>query len=431
MISVKLGIRNLTRNRWRSALTLAAVAVSVALMVWTLAFYEGWLQEMVRGATAVELAQVQLHTASYVESPRVYRSFPLNDDMLDEIAEVDGVVAMSPRVKANGLLGNEARSQVVRIMGVDPVREGATTPVPEAIVAGRWLAPDPAPFPAPREVVIGEGVARQLQVEPGAELVVFLEASDGSLGNDLLQVVGVVRTANTQVDRLSVYVHIEDAQFLTALDGRVHEIAVRTDNLSRARETAATIAAVIGAHLGEPTASESVDDDTIVVQPWQEIAPSINQMIVLFRRSYWIMYLLVYLVAAVGIVNTQRMSALERQREFGVMMAIGMRPRRMFRTLQVETLVIGLVGGLIGAAVGGLVAWYHARVGLNLTFFTDQATFSYMGVAFSDRIHFLLGAGSIVTPILVMLFVAALSGLWPAIRAARIDPAPTISGRQG
>ena len=66
MTSVKLGIRNLMRNRWRSGLTLAAVAVAVGLMVWTLAMYEGWIAQMVRGATAVEIAQVQVHTGEYM-----------------------------------------------------------------------------------------------------------------------------------------------------------------------------------------------------------------------------------------------------------------------------------------------------------------------------------------------------------------------------
>ena len=166
-----------------------------------------------------------------------------------------------------------------------------------------------------------------------------------------------------------------------------------------------------------------------VVRPWQEINPSMAQMLVLFRQSYGFMYLLIYLVAAVGIVNTQRMSAMERRREFGVMLAIGMRPRRLFRTLVAETLVLGLVGALIGAVGGTLLTWYHATAGFDMTLFTDQASFSMMGVTFSDRIYFELWPGAVIQPVLVMLFVAALSGLWPAIRAARIDPAPTIAGR--
>lgn len=429
MISAKLGLRNLIRNRWRSVLTLAAVAVAVALMVWTLALYEGWLEQMVQGATAVETAQVQIHTAAYVDAPRVYRSFSADSEMLDAIQNVNGVVAFSPRVKAHGLLGNEARSQVVRILGVDPQMERATTPVVDGIVSGRWLANQPPEHPAPREVVLGQGVARQLKVDVGDELVAFLEASDGSLGNDLFEVVGVVRTGNTAVDRMTVYLHLEDARFITALEGEVHEIAVKTIDLSRARETATAIADAAGLAMGTNAEIEAAGDDTLFARPWQQILPSIDQMILLFRRSYWVMYLLIYLVAAVGILNTQRMSALERRREFGVMMAIGMRPRRIFRTLQVETFVLASLGALVGAAGGGLLSWYHATAGFDMSIFTDQASFTYMGVAFSERLYFVLEPFMIVQPVLVMMFVALLCGLWPAWKAARIDPAPTISGR--
>lgn len=429
MTSVKLGIRNLARNRWRSGLTLAAIAVAVGLMVWTIALYEGWITQMVRGATAVEIAQVQIQTAGYVESPRIYQSFLVSDQLLETVRRTADVVALSPRIKANGLLGNEQRSQVVRLLGVDPQMEATTTPVRDGLVNGRWLAQSPPEYPAPREIVLGSGIAQHLQVGIGDELVAFLEAADGSLGNELFVVVGVVRTGNTAIDRMAVYIHLEDAQFITALDGQVHEIAVATSDLTTARAAADSVARAIDAPVIRTDDAVSLDEDTIVVRPWQEIMPEIDQMILLFRRSYWFMYLILYLIAAIGILNTQRMSALERRREFGVMMAIGMRPRRMFGTLQVETTVLGLLGALIGAVGGGLLSWYHASAGLDLKMFTDQGAFSYMGVAFSDRLYFEFAPSMLVEPVLVMIGVALLSGLLPAWKAARIDPAPTISGR--
>ena len=147
MISVKIGFRNLARNRWRSGLTLGGIAISVAFMVWILGFMEGWLATMVQGATAVETAQVQIHTVGFADNPRVYRSFPVDPQMFETLAGVEGVVAFSPRLKLNGLIGHEEKSQVGRIFGVDPVREVETTPVADGIVEGRWLSTEPAEFP--------------------------------------------------------------------------------------------------------------------------------------------------------------------------------------------------------------------------------------------------------------------------------------------
>ena len=247
MISAKIGFWNLDRNRWRSGLTLGGIGLSVAFMVWILGFMEGWMGAMVQGATAVETGQVQVHTRAFADNPRVYRSFTVDDAIMEAVEGVDGVVAVSPRVKLNGLIGHEQKSQVGRIFGVDPTLEAETTPVATALEAGRWLAQEPTLYPAPREVVLGAGMANQLRVGPGDELVVFVEAADGSMGNDLLEVVGVVRTANTAVDRMTAYMHIEDARFLAALEGEAHELAIKTENLLEAQRTAGLIAAALGA----------------------------------------------------------------------------------------------------------------------------------------------------------------------------------------
>jgi ABC-type antimicrobial peptide transport system permease subunit len=167
----------------------------------------------------------------------------------------------------------------------------------------------------------------------------------------------------------------------------------------------------------------------LVTRAWQQIMPSIDQMLSLSRQSYFVTYLLIYLVAAVGILNTQRMSALERRREFGVLMAIGMRPRRMFRMILTESMVMGTVGGILGTILGVAVTWYHSVRGLDLSLFTDEGGFTWMGVAFSGRIYAILNTEVVLQPVLVMMVVAFLVGLWPALKSARIEPAPTIAGR--
>ncbi len=432
MISAKIGFRNLARNRWRSGLTLGGIALSVAFMVWILGFMEGWMGEMIRGATAVETAQVQVHTQDFADNPRVYRSFPLDEALLDRVTSTEGVTAVSPRLKLNGLVGHEQKSVVGRIMGVDPILEVATTPVGDALVEGRWLSKEPAPLPGPREAVVGSTMARQLGIGPGDELVVFLEAADGSLGNDLLQVVGTVRTGNTAMDRMTVFMHMKDAQFLAALEGEAHELAIRTEALLEARETAGLIAAAIGAGTRGVVEGDGggTDGEALLVRPWQEILPSVYQMLSISKQSYWVTYLLIYLVAAIGLVNTQRMSALERKRELGVLMAVGMRPRRMFRMILTESLVLGTLGGLIGTVIGGAVTWYHATAGLDLGVFTDQGEFTYMGISFTGRVFAIITPTVAAQPIIVMVLVAFLAGLWPAIKSARLDPAPTIAGRQ-
>lgn len=418
---VRLAWRNLARNRWRSILTAAGVAVAVGLMVWTMAYMEGFFGAMVRGATALDTGQALIQRKAYVDEPSIHEAFALEEGMLEKVEQTEGVRAAAARVNLYGLIGNEQRSQVSKLLGVDAKAEAAATPIADALVDGQWLNDDPEPPPAPREVVLGEGLARQLEVDLGAELVVFLEASDGSLGNDLLEVVGIVKTGNSAIDRQAAYVHLEDAQYVGALDGQVHEIVVKTDNPAEAEAVVARMAPKIDEY--------DTDEHDLVVRSWQQARPQIAQMLELSDASNIAMFFILYLLASLGLLNTQRMSALERRREFAVMMAIGVTPRRLFMVILAETLLLSFVGALAGTALGGGLAWHHTVNGLDMTAFATNTDFTWMGISFSERLYFGLNAQIVLEPLLVMLGVAILCGLWPAAKAIGIDITSSIAGR--
>lgn len=416
---VRLALRNLLRNRWRSVLTSGGVALAVAMMIWTVSFLDGWMGAMVRGSTALDSLQVQIERADYVEEPVIYRSFAMTPQGLERLQGEAGVEAVSARVRLFGLLGDEQRSQVAQILGVDPQLEAQATPVEEAVVQGRWLSEQDI-VDGPGEVVLGDRLARQLKAEVGDKLVVFLEAADGSLGNDVFEVVGVVRTGTTIIDRQAAYVHLERARYLGALEGQVHEVVIGAADLSQAPALAQRLAPVVEA---------LVADQEMAVRPWQEVLPSIAEMVELTGSSNAVMYLIIYLVASLGIMNTQRMSALERRREFGVLMAIGVSPRRLFWIVVLETVVLGVMGALLGVMLGAGLSLYHASAGLDLSIFSPQTSFSYMGVSFDERIYTAVELRTIVEPAVVMVVVSLLCGLWPATQSARVAIAPAISGR--
>ncbi|MCB9521288.1 MAG: ABC transporter permease [Myxococcales bacterium] len=414
----RIALRNLQRNRWRSALTAGGIALAVAMLVWTKAWIDTFERDMIRAATAVETGQIQLHTEAYGQRHSIYASFAVDDALLQTVDRVAGVAAAAPRTYAFGLVGNETRSQVGRLVGVDPRREAAATLVDDALVDGRWLSEEPAAEGA-REAVVGHQLAAQLGVGVGDELVVFLQAADGSLGNDLVTIVGTVKTANSSVDRSSVYLHRDDLAYDAALDGRAHELVVSVRDLGAVDTVAAALRAAV-----PPT------EEGPIVTTWRETMADLYAMLQTNQSSMWITYLLVYAIAALGLLNTQRMSALERSREFGVLMAIGMKPARIGRMLVVETLLLTAVGALAGVALGGGLALYHSKFGLDMGAFTSRGgELSFMGVAFSRRIFFEVSAEALLEPAAVILAVALACGLVPARRAAKLDPMTAIAGR--
>lgn len=420
----KLAIRNLLRHRWRSALTAGGVAVATFVLVWTMCWIDSFLVVMVQGATAVDTGQIQITSQAHTEKANIYSHFPTDSAKLDEVRAVDGVAGATTRVNVYGLVGNEERSQVARLVGVDAVHEGDVSGLPDGVDEGRWLSDEP-PEAGPREVLLGAAFARLLEVGVGDELVVFLQAADGSLGNDLLKVVGTIKSGSTAVDRGSVYLHGDDLRWIASLEGKSHQVLLAVDNLDQSRVLAEEIQKIIGTG---PT-MDNEPGSALVARSWQDVVPELAQMIEVSTGSIWIMYLIIYLIAALGIVNTQRMSALERRREFGVLLAIGLTPPRLGWMIVLETVMLTAAGALVGLFGGLALAWYHATAGFDMTSLTDSGSFDYMGVAFDERIYFVINAASVLQPVAIIVLVALVCGLWPAIKSARLDAIRAIAGR--
>ena len=424
---LKLAARNLLRNTWRSGLTAGGIAVAVGLLIWTNAFVEGYMAQMIEGTTAVELGQVQVHRGDYADQQAIYKSFEPEPEMMESIRSVDGLQAVAPRVEFFGLAGTERKSQTTRILGIEVGAEKDVSLLDDAIEKGRWLEPSDQG----REVVLGQSLARQIGVDVGDELVVIAQAQDGSLGNDLLNVVGIVKTQNNMIDRQTAIVPLKEAQFLGALGGEVHELAIRTKKPDQAE----AVADAVRQRLADRRI-EAIGDDGepkkvgFTVQPWQDLVPEMNQMIQMSKSSIWIYYIIIYLIAALGILNTQRMSALERRREFGVIQAIGMSPGRLFGVVMLETVILSLFGALLGVLAGGGLSIYHAAYGFDMGIFASHDTFSMLGVGMSAHVYFIVTLEGVLQPVLALLPVAILCGLWPALTSANLDPASAIAGRQ-
>jgi len=413
---IRLVLRSLTRNRWRSALSLGGVALGVALIIWVTAFTDAYLDSMARGATSAQLGALQVHAAAYVAKPSLWDTLDADPARLAALEAVPDVVGVAPRLRTLALVGHARRSRVAVVTGVDPTREARVTTVAKAVVAGRWLSPTP---PAGRpEVVLGQGLAEHLQVAPGDELVLDLVTADGGKGDDVATVVGLLRTGSVEVDRTFVYLDLARVAYLTALDGKLHELAI---GLAPGADLDRAKAALLP--LVPPGAT---------LRTWKELVPDLVQLIDVSRGSMAILYLIIFALIALGILNTQRMSALERRREFGVLVAIGTTPHRLGLQVLFEGVLLCAVGALLGATLGAAAVAYHAAYGLDMSAFASSTSgegLSWAGVAFDTVIHFRLDLAKLVPPVVWTLAVALVAGLWPALSATRIHPTTAISGR--
>lgn len=414
----KLALRSLSTNRWRSMLSGLGVAVGVAILIVVSGYLLGLRWDMVRGATAPELGQVSIANPEYVEHASARHTLRLDDGLLERIRSVPGVQGASARVKVFGLVGTEDRSVVARIVGVDADQEASVTVVQQGLQQGAWLSGRPPGPGGAREVVIGYKLAEQLGAAPGSELVSFFEAADGSLGNDLLRVSGVLRTNVADLDAATAFMNLSDLQYAAALDSKAHEVAVKIADVQASEQVAQAIEAAAGGK-------------DVLVRPWERVLPEIAQTLELMSSLDFLVYAFVYLIVALGLFNAQRMSALERRREFAMMLAIGMAPRRLFGMVLLETLAVVALGGVAGALLGVAITQYFVVNGFDWTALVENedVNFQYMGVSFSQRLHFGMTAATIAGPLLTLLPVALLCGLWPSLQAAATDFRTALSGR--
>ena len=421
-MNFRLAAANLLRNRWRTVLSVGGVAVATGFLIWMGVMQDAFRAVMVDSVISSEVGHLQIHSKEYTEEPGLQATLPQALPSDAGLAEVSGMQALAPRVKATGLVGHKESSRIARIVGVEPETEQVVTGVPKYLTSGRWLSQEARPFGEPREAVIGFELAKQLKVEVGSEageLAVILQGADGSLGNDLVQVVGILKTGNAVTDRLGMFMNIADAQALVALDGRVHEFAARLDERADLNEVAGVVGDKISA-LGSP--------EEPTVRTWKVLLPELQQLLDFGRKQMVLIYAIVFFIAALGILNAQRMSALERRREFGVLMAIGMTPARLGRLLIAETALVSVVGGLVGLLVGGAASYYHKVFGFSMIDPNSGESLSFMGVSMGE-IFFDPTLPSLMLPVVAVTIVGFLCGLWPARYGSRLDPARAIAGR--
>lgn len=406
---LRVAWRNLGRNPRRTGLTTAAGVFAMVLTLFSLALavgsHERWIEQVVRlypGHVAINLKGYRdHHTLDYgMTLDAADRS------ALDALSDVEG---WAPRLETWALAIPDRDGSTGRaawLLGVDPEREGRLSRLASAVSSGRFL--DGAAEP---EVVLGETLARNLGVAPGDPLILYSSDYYGSQSADRFRVVGTLAVGDPRLDSVAALVPLEVQQrFLEYPDGVTH-VAVF------ARETSA--AEPIRAELEGVFAPPKYE-----VLAWPDLVPDIVQLVVLDDIGNYLTLSILIVVVAFGLLNTILMSVFERVREFGVMRALGVRPRSIFALVMVESLLLSTLGIAIGLAIGvPFTLWLESHP-LLLTGESAQASMELFGI--EPLIVWRLTANHLVGVPLLLTGVALLAALPPAVRASRGRPVDAL-----
>jgi len=412
----RIGWRNLGRNRRRSVITAVALAVGYFSVVVLVGWWDGVVVEMINNGTRVLTGQLQVHDAEYLPDRSVYRT--LGGDagvdlpaLLSRIDADPAVAAAAPRVYGGGLVSSGDATAASAFVGVDPDLEPKVSRILGTVTEGR------APVRGAKELLLGAEMARILGVHPGVEVVVIAPAVDGSMGNDLFTVSGIFRTGMADLDRTFALVPIGALQALMVLDsGRVHEIAAAVPDPWDAPGAAARLDTAL-AGTTPPLAVES----------WTSLRPELVEYAQLSEAFNWVLMVIIFGMAIFGVANTMLMSTFERRREFALLLALGSLPNGIVRSVLYEAIALGVIG-LVGGAVVTMpvMVWLH-NAPPDLSRFVGDFTMAGALVRPVLRVEY--PWGMMIEAAVALFVTAALAALYPAVRASRVAPADTLSGR--
>ena len=399
----KIAIRNLIRYKRRTILTGSLVAIGIIFVLVFVAASASFKNIMIAEITDSMLGHLQIHQKGYVAS---IDNLPLNMNLKPQaVAKVEQALksipevgAVSPRVKFGGMFSNFTETTNVRLNGVDPEKERATVP----LLMGRVSEGEKAIKKG--EILIPDLLAKGMKVKVGDMIVVIATNKDGSVNGKQLKVGGVLDSATGPGGR-DGYVHIDDAaEILRMEELEVSEIAIRLKDFSKMKMVYQKLQSTLGQEMnkqGKPM---------FEIHTWEQLSPfySIVRMIDVMTLFIKIMLIAIVLVS---IMNVMIMAVYERIREIGTIGAIGTLPGKILSMFVIEGFLLGVFGAIIGNIVGLGIVFIMNLVKIHFNFGRGVITLA-PAVQISD----------IITVSIIVIIVAVLGSLQPALKASRMEP---------
>lgn len=401
---LRIAFRNVLRNRRRSIITFSAVFLALGVMVGLRGFLNG-MQATIRESVILgQTGALQVHRKGFLKSVNTSSlelDLPADDAFMARILAVTGVKAATGRISFGGMANANDTSTVALFWAIDPQRELVVCPRRlEMISAGKNLAQG-----GPTSGIFTPELAANLGIQLGQRATLLINDKEGVMNALDLDFVGLYGQPGLPLPEKKIgYVPLGYAQELLRMPGRATEIAVAIDRLDDADRLKPVLQAAVGPEYEVVT--------------WLDVAASIEEAMASQNVVLNLIASIFLFIALLGIANTMLMSVLERTREIGTMMSVGVRRRQILGLFLLEAALLGLAGGLLGAAAGSTFVLYYGHAGI---------TFKFPGMLAPLHVYPLVSLGYIFFILALATGGAAMAALWPSVRASRMRPVEALS----
>jgi ABC-type lipoprotein release transport system permease subunit len=402
MILFKIAWRNIWRNKLRSLIVILATAAGTWSVLLLISFVGGFIEGYINNVISTEIGHIQLHQPKYADDPKLTYSIPHPASILRQINSMPGVHAATYRMTINGMLSSSHGVRGVKIIGIIPENENKVFNYSRMISMGH-----PIDTNRRAQVMIGQSLAHDLQLDPGKKIVLTFRDTMGNLSSGAFRVSGEFKTSNETFDNGHVYVRYQDLQQMTGLQDAAQEIVIRCDN-----DQAVPLV----------TAQLTKRFPKLKVQTYLDLSPEIGLFRTQLQASSYI-YVTIFMLALIfGIINTMLMAVLERIRELGVLMAIGLNRIQTFWMIVIETILLATIGTPIGMLLAAITLHLLAKTGMDLSHWS--AGLNKFGM--NSVIYPIINAGNFWQVAIAVFITAVLASIYPALKAIRLKPVEAI-----
>jgi ABC-type lipoprotein release transport system permease subunit len=402
---LRLAWRNMWRHRRRTVIIVLAMGFGLCLMMWYDGLVDGFYQAIYGNAIKVLGGNVQVHAEGYGDSSGQKPLLPLDDDarVLDAVRDLPGVVAASRRINTGGLASSREGAFAVGITAIEPEVEQAVNLAGQNVIAGRALTADDGD-----SVFIGKGLADAMGVGEGDRITLTGRSAHEEMRRRTMTVVGVYDLGIAEVEKLTVYVSLAEAQTLYDLPGQSTEVAIFLDQIGGEAKFVEELTPALPGY---------------EIESFEDSYPELKYALTTKGQAMDVFSVIILGIAAIGILNLLLMAVYERTREIGVLGALGLKPRQISLLFILEGTMIGLVGVVLGIVLGLALNGVQKLVGLDFTAFSGMSSYTAL---ITDRIYPSWGVSKLLSRALTVAIIAALAAVIPAREAAQRDPAEAL-----
>jgi len=411
MFAIKLGLRNLTRQKRRNMITAMVIAYAFFAYLLMDSLMNGMEEMSFENIRDLETGNIQIVHSDYWEEREelpLENLVYLDQDVEESLKNIDGLSGISPELRFVANLNNGIDELPVLGLGIDPDR------YQEVFTTGEYLVDGSMFSLGENKGVLGEKTAQLMDLKINDYITLLVRTKEDTFNTIDVVIAGIVNTTHPMVNSGTVFVPLDIAQQALNVENSVSLIAIKVN----------------------PGYEESVTetlnqnfkrkDLNLNAYSWRESAETVIALSTAKKAGIGVILFVVLLIGIIGIINNVILSALERTEEIGMMKALGMKEMEIVSVFMVEATGIGIIGGLMGCLLGAIGVGLLTKYGFDLSYAGDMTNY---GIPILNKIYGVWNFSAFYFLFILGIIVALFSSIIPALWAARKDPVKAIYHR--